>query len=386
MAGDLALFEESVGPLPRRARVPLADVMSPYQPHRAASLIADSEDRWARLVRIRLGSQDNDDRRIQGARKNLETCRSEVEDPSPEWSAALALTEAQVLEALGDLDGSQRVLKIALEQAEADPGDLMQTRLRLAGARCALSRGSITQARSSARTLLLESRERDLPGLQVAACDLLARVHLIAGEPNAAIPLVQEALLRWHEQSTSTVSVLVTLLRATLSFYTESHIAAGEKLKALGEQSELESLAALRPYHHQAAVLEARITCMYLISAWCLNKEAPEDILQSSHRRLTLSRPRPTWWIGIQTAVHALVTGRPDEAIETIQELIERNPVVDRVAEALAWGLLAKCQDEVKKGSTRSRNQARSILDEIGAAPPPELMLLQARKTPVSAL
>ena len=80
----------------------------------------------------------------------------------------------------------------------------------------------------------------------------------------------------------------------------------------------------------------------------------------------------------IQAGVHALVSGRPDEAAENLRELLERGGPNDRVAEALAWGLLAQCQDQVKKGSTRSRNQARSILDEIGSATPPEFVLLEA--------
>ena len=262
---------------------------------------------------------------------------------------------------------------------EADPGQLMWTRMRVNRARYALSRGLITQARSAARTLLLEARALDLPGHQVAACVLLAQVPLIAGEPNAAIPLVREARSRWLDESASTVLVQLGLLEATLSFYTQSHIAAAEKLAAIYHRTDLEPIAERRSQYLAASILGSRIACMHLLSAWHLNTQVPDELLAESRRRLSRARPRPAWWLTIQNSIESLVTGSPNAAIEMLQELLERSPPSDRLAEALSWGLLAKCQDEAKKGSTRARNQAKSILDEIGAAPPPELMLLQAR-------
>jgi tetratricopeptide (TPR) repeat protein len=379
MAGDLSSFEASVGPLPVRAKVPLADLLAPYHPARAEGLLADAEDDWAELVKIRILTQYNDDRQIQAARRKLEECLAKGPEASPEWETAAALTEAETLCALGDLDAAQQALEKGLAAIEPDPGNLTWMRLRLARARCALNRGQITQARSAARMLLLEARERKLPGLRVTACELLARVHLIAGEPNAARPLTREALEEWPSDLSSITTVRLKLLEATLSFYTESHRKAAELLDILAADETLDGLNTLRPVQRDAVILRARVTCMQLLSAWHRGATVPADVVNQSHRALTRVRPRAGWWIGIQAALQGLVNGSPDEAAETLKELLERSTPSDRVVEALAWGLLANCQDQLKRGSTRSRNQAKSILDEIGAAPPPELVLLEAR-------
>lgn len=373
MAGDLRAFERDAEGLSAEARLPLADLLAPLHPERALALLGDAEGPQADLVRARLLVARDDPAAIVDAARRINGAASEALQQSPARRASYAIARAVVQRAQGHLADAQATVEDALETLAPTlvDRDLLALRLMLGRASIVLARGRISDARAIARALLREVRALGLPGLQARACLLQARVHLEAGEFNAADHLLDEAEHCWPPEPKAMPHVELGLARARRVFYGGDLAAAAARIDALEAQDELAPLLAHRQAQRRLALLKARLAGVR--ASW-FHDDTHRATFDAALTALGGALPRPTAWVEALTAFRDVVFWQPNLAQERLEAILD-DPIRWPDAPptfAVMFYVLAAAREAQGHDGAEHRERGAGLLREAGAALPPE--------------
>ena len=378
MAGDLKAFERDAAQLPAEARIPLADLLAPLAPERAIGLLGDAEGPQADLVRARLLVARNDPQAIAEAAGRVNAAAGEATAPEPARRARYAIARAVVQRALGQFADAQGTVDEAIETLGPllPERDLTGLRLLLGQAAIVLARGRVADARKLGRGLLSEVRALGLPGLQARACLLQARVHLEAGELNAADHLLDEAEHCWPPEPKAMPHVEIALARVRRAFY------GGDLAAAVARLDALEADAALGPLlHHRQTLLRCGLLRARLAgvrASWFhddVHRGAFDEALQGLVRLL----PRPSGWIDGLAAFRDVVFWQPHLAQQRLEAILEdpmRWPDSPPTF-AVHFYVLAAAKEAQGHDGAEHRERAAGLLREAGAQVPPEAAALE---------
>jgi len=396
MAGELSDVLQQ--PFSDKARVIIADLLLPLRPMNARSLIGDTDNVTARLVRVAFLAGTHNERALQEAGRLLETVA--VDEGLDLQVVTVALARVTVLEALGDLLGARAQLgALAPVLSRLPPHELSRLRALEWEARLALRLGLIDEAKGAARALLVESRARGLRGLRANAAALAACAHLEAGEYAAADRLVAEAERCRQAQPKTLGHTQNALLRARQLVYHNDLIAALNHLRDLRRNPELQQLLVRREPAGDFALLHAR-ACALLALREHFQLELPEEQLLGSlsaapralfyQARETLERalPYPEGWLTVMSVFEKILCSHYQAALDQARDATAsadaargelRSPQIQAIllfTYAMIKRLSGRPEDLDREKSTSQ--QGFMILRRAGAALPPEGHLLRA--------
>ncbi len=380
MAGDVASFDTAATGLPESARVPLADLLTPLDPGRAEVMLGDGRGAAADLVRARLLAGRQSGRSIAEAGGLVRDALQTVKRTDPERRAAVAIAEAVVLRAQGDLAGAADVV------AEARVGlaghELPALRLMLGQSEIDLARGRVSDARAIGRVLLRETRARGLTGLQARACIQQANTLLEAGLFRSADHLLDEAARCLPREPVLVPHLQLTLTRAAKRFYTGRLDDAARALADLQRNAAFAPLLARRGPAGAYALLQTRLCAAHAIRTFEAGDRDPDSAALRGLRRacagLEQAVPRPNRWLHVFSALDAHLSGRPEEAGAKMERTLMKPeaPLDNPRVEALSWTLLAAALRATGADDGQALGMAATLRREVGSAASPEALHL----------
>lgn len=386
MAGDLEAFLERVGQLaPGTPRTSLADLLTPVDPVLAERLLGDDDSPRARLVRVQLLVQQNDERAVRKAAKLLERTVDARTSDEPRLRAAWRMADTAIRRAAGDLNGAAAALAEAMDhdRPHLRHADLLGLRLELVRAELALERGQLGLARAATRQLLMTGRERRLSGFLARVCEVRARVHLEAGELALADQLLDEAEERWPQHPAALPSATLAITRARRQLYGGDAAGAAAALRAIAADPSQRPFLTLRDVHRDRLLLAARAEAVLAVRDWRAGERdraaAAAEALQELLRALKKALPPPEAWMAVLGALADVVTDQPERAASRLGRLLDRPAEWsdDVLILACASDVLAVARDLVRPGSGETdRRRAASTRREAQAAPGPEATAL----------
>lgn len=380
MGGNLRMFGQRAQAVPLgSSRVRLADLLSPFDPFRADNLLGDADDDEGQLVRARLLADDNRSRSIARAARIVKQLAGRAASPDPVRRAALGITRAAIHRAEGRPRDAQLCLDYAIEPREhhGAPTDLGALRLQLARAELALERGHLATARSLARDLLDNARERHLPGFVAWSCVLQARLHVESAELHAADLRLDEAEELWPTDPPSMPTVHLALARARRLLYGGDPEGALNGLRTVQAQESLRPFLGRRATTLEATLIAARARALMAIRAWRDGHGVSTarghliEILKPLKRTL----PAPGEWLDVLGSIADLVGGQPLKAAMRLANWVDGpgNPLVI----ACAAHVLAAARDAQRPGDgATDRKRAAALLRDAQAAHSPEATAL----------
>ncbi len=383
MAGNLADFARAAHDLPGNAQVPLADLLLPLDPGRAEQMLGESDTRTARLIRGRLLAGTHSRRALNEAQRLVDSVEAYGIGEADTRHVSFAIARGAVLRAQGRFAEADAALRAALPRAEhLAAHDLGGLRLRLDLAEVALERGRVDAARAAGRTLVVDARRRGLLGLRARACVLQARVHIEAGEPNAAQRLLDEAARSLPPTPQALPHVEQALCRALAAFSSGDLMAAEQGLHALRRDEVLRPFLARRETARAFALLHARICAVRALRLWQASLDAAPaaKVLRQARAALERALPSPTDWLSVIDAIVCLVEGNTEAAEAQLTGLSSASPghFDHAQLEALVLLLLATARELQGEGDDDAlRDEAAALLDEAGSALPPEARAVQ---------
>jgi len=380
MAGDLASFDTSATGLPEGARVPLADLLTPLDPGRAQVTLGDASGALANLVRARLLAGRQATRSVAEAAGLVRDALQRIQRADPEKRAAVAIAEAVVLRAQGDLAGAADVV------AEARVGlagyELPTLRLMLGQAQIDLARGRITDARAIGRKLLAETRARGLTGLQARAAILQASILTEAGLFRGADHLLDEASRCMPAAPLALPHLWLRMSRAGRLFASSRFDDGARALADLHRDPSFSSLITRRSPASAYSLLQTRLCLAHAIRTFDAGDRDPDNSALRGLRRACagLERvvPRPDRWLHVFKAADAYLAGRPADAGGMMEQALMQPdaPLDNPRVEALSWTLLAAALRARGRDDTKALGMAATLRREVGAAVSPEALLL----------
>ena len=380
MAGDLASFDASASGIPEGARVALADLLTPLEPGRAETMLGDARGALADLVRARLLASKQSGRSIAEAGGLVRDALHQIQRADPEKRAGVAIAEAVVLRAQGDVSGAADVV------AEARAGlrgmGLPKLRLMLGQAQIDLARGRFSDARAAGRVLLREARARGLIGLQARACILQASILLEAGLFRAADHLLDEANRCMPPEPLALPHLWLRLTRAARLFHAGKLDDAARALAALRDDGALQELLVRRTPAGAYALLQTRLCASHAIRMYEAGERDPESSALRGLRRacagLEQALPRPDRWLLLLSALDDYLSGRPQAAGARLERTLMTPdaPLDNPRIEALSWTLLAASLRAAGRDDGEALGMAATLRREVGAAASPEAFLL----------
>ena len=380
MAGDVASFDAAATGLPEDARVPLADLLTPLDPGRAEIMLGDARGAAADLVRARLLAGRQSSRSIAEAGGLVRDALQTVNRTDPERRAAVAIAEAVVLRAQGDLAGAADV--VAEARVGLDGHELPALRLMLGQAEIDLARGRVSDARSLGRALLRETRARGLTGLQARACIQQASTLLEAGLFRSADQLLDEAARCLPRAPILVPHLRLARLRAARIFYAGQLDDAARVLADLQRDDAFAALLARRGPAGAYALLQTRLCATHAIRTHESGDRDPDNAAMRGLRRacagLEQALPRPDRWLHVFSALDAHLCGRSEEAGAQMERTLMKPeaPLDDPRVEALSWTLLAATLRATGGSDGQALRMAATIRREVGSVASPEALQL----------
>lgn len=384
MAGQLADFYRLADALPENARELMAGLLLPLDPGRAELLLGAIDTGLARLVRARLLAGSHSRHAILQAKALVDSVKHYGDSAKLHQRVAYAMARAQVLRALGKatqaLELVQRARRL-LQPGETDH-TLMDLSLLLLEAELFLLLGRVREARGIGRQLLYLTRTRGLMGLRVRSAMIQARVHLEAGEPEAAARLVEEGERIWPPLPLAMPQLSHALLRVRQAFYEGELGLAEELIQSLRKDELLLPFLARREPGRACALLNMRIAMTRALRLWAAGqREALTQARQQLYeRRVALGNalPSPEDWLLVADIVIDLCGEYYDEAEHKLkQAFLEPDAYLNNLqVRALLLMLQATLLRLRGLSPEKIHGQAQALLTEGAFKMPPEGVML----------